>query len=191
MDNIPVEIEVSARHIHLSKDDYDFLFGEDNNFKIVKNLSQKGEFATDKKVSVIGPDGSVEARYLGPFRKKTQLELSMTDCFEIGISAPYEIEVQENAADVKIAGEFAEITRNCAIIAKRHLHCNPSEAKEHNLAAEDHLDLTIETDRGSIIYSDVVVRIADHYQMRVHLDTDERNAAGISGEMKGILTAKK
>jgi len=191
MDNISVEIEVSARHIHLSRDDYNFLFGEDSDFKIVKQLSQEGEFATDKKVKVIGPEGSIEARFLGPFRKKTQLELSATDCFEIGISAPYAIEVSEEATEIKLAGEEAEIRRNCAIVAKRHLHCNPKEAKKYNFTSGQLLYLTIKTERGGVIYSDVVVRIADHYRMRVHLDTDEGNAAGITEPSKGILTLEK
>lgn len=191
MDNISVEIEVSARHIHLSKDDYSFLFGEASDFKITKKLSQDGEFVTDKKVKISGPEGSVEARFLGPFRKRTQLELSITDCFEIGIFAPYMIEASEKAAQVKISGEFAEITRNCAIVAKRHLHCNPIEAKKYNLTSGQSLNLAIKTDRGNVLYSDVVVRIADHYQMRVHLDTDEGNAAGIIKQAKGILTLKK
>jgi len=191
MDSISVKIEVSARHIHLSRDDYNFLFGDGNNFKIIKNLSQKGEFATDKKVSVIGPEGTIEARFLGPFRETTQLELSTTDCLKIGISAPYLIKVSRCAAQVKIAGEFAEITRKCAIVVIRHLHCNPREAKKYNLTSGQILDLAIKTDRGSVQYFDVVVKIADHYRMRVHLDTDEGNAAGIKEQIEGILTVKK
>jgi putative phosphotransacetylase len=191
MNNIPVKIEVSARHIHLSRDDYNFLFGSDKKFKIIKNLSQKGEFASDKKVQIIGPDGALEARFLGPFRDRTQLELSMTDCFEIGISAPCEVEVSDNSAEVKIIGESGEIIKKCAIVAKRHLHCNQSEAKKYQLNSDQELVVAIKTSRGEVKFWNIIVRIADHYRLRVHLDTDEGNAAGIDKEIEGILIFEK
>jgi len=182
-----VEVEVSARHIHLSKSDYDFLFGAETPYKKIKELSQKEEFATDKMVKIVGPEGEVRARFLSPFRKKTQVELSLTDCLVIGINAPYEINVFDGAAEIIISGPQGEIERRAAIVARRHLHCNPKEAREIGLRDGQKLLVKIKTDRGSLIYSGVEVKIASNYQLRVHLDTDEGNAAGIKGRCFGYL----
>lgn len=187
---IKVEIEVSARHIHLSKADFEFLFGSGVTYSEVKELSQRGEFKTDKKVKIIGPDGAVEATFLSPFRDTTQVELSLTDCYQIGISAPYEIDVFDGAANVKIKGGQGEINRRAAIVAKRHLHCNPKEAKEIGLIADQRIAVEITTDRGKITFDDVAVKIAKNYQLRVHLDIDEGNAAGISSQTFGKLIIK-
>lgn len=182
-----VEIEVSARHIHLSCDDYDLLFGSETEFKQVRELSQRNEFATDKEVEIIGPKGSLVARFLSPFRKTTQVEMSQTDFFAIGINAPYEIEIADGGSEVTIKGEVAEITRTAAIIAKRHLHLSPREAKDLNLVADQQVSLEINTDRGQLTYKNITVKVADNFQMRVHLDTDEGNAAGVKGLTRGEL----
>ena len=98
-----VEVEVSARHIHLSKNDFEFLFGPEGQYKEIKELSQSKEYATDKEVEIIGPRGKLSARFLSPFREKTQVEISATDCHQIGVFAPYEVDVSEGAAEIKIA----------------------------------------------------------------------------------------
>ena len=182
-----VEVEVSARHIHLSKEDFNFLFGSGATFKEVKELSQKEEFATDKIVTISGPDGQLPARFLSPFREKTQVELSLTDCVAIGISAPYEIDVFEGAAEIKISADQGEIQRRAAIVARRHLHCNPAEASELGFKDGQKLMAKIKTERGSLIYSGIEVKIAPNYRLRIHLDTDEGNAAGISSKCFGYL----
>lgn len=182
-----VEIEVSARHIHLSKEDFNFLFGSGAPFKEVKELSQKGEFATDKLVTIVGPEGKLPARFLSPFREKTQVELSLTDCHEIGITAPYEIDVFEGAAEIKISADQGEITRRAAIVAKRHLHCSPTEASQLGLIKDQQVAVVIKTERGKVVFAEVSVRIANNYQLRIHLDTDEGNAAGITGRCFGNL----
>lgn len=187
MNKIDVIIEVSARHIHLSRRDFESLFGDDAGYEIVKKLSQKGEFATDKKVKVIGPDGETFVRFLGPFRETTQVELSITDCLGLGITAPLEIDTSDKATEVKLSGECGEITRSSAIVARRHLHCNPKEARGYQLLDGQDITISVKTDRGEILFRNVVVRIRDNYRLRVHLDTDEGNAAGITGVTKGEL----
>lgn len=182
-----VEIEVSARHIHLSKSDYDFLFGSDCDYKVIKELSQTGEFASDKIVKIIGPENELKARFLGPFRDKTQVEVSKTDCYFLGIEAPYEVEVSDQATEIKIAGDSGEITRKSAIIAFRHLHCNPKEAADLQLSAGQHIKVKTKTERGMILYDDVIIKVADNYNLRVHLDTDEGNASGINDSCFGDL----
>ena len=186
--NKKVEIEISARHIHLSKKDFDFLFGPDAPYKEIKELSQKGEFATDKLVTIVGPDGELPARFLSPFRKKTQVELSLTDCHKLGINnAPYEINVSDGAALVVIQADAGEISRKAAIITRRHLHCNPTEASQLGIKSGQKLMAKIKSERGSLIYCSIEVKIGENYRLRIHLDTDEGNAAGISGKCFGYL----
>ena len=182
-----VEVEVSARHIHLSKNDFEFLFGPEGQYKEIKELSQSKEYATDKEVEIIGPRGKLSARFLSPFREKTQVEISATDCHQIGVFAPYEVDVSEGAAEIKIAGTAGEIKRRAAIIAKRHLHCNPGEARGIGIADGDHVTISVETKRGVIIFRSIEVKVARNYHLRLHLDTDEGNAAGISGRCFGEL----
>lgn len=185
--NKKVEIEVSARHIHLAKDDFELLFGKDAKFEEVHELSQSGEFSTDKKVQISGPDGSLEARFLSPFRKRTQVELSLTDCYAIGIKAPYEIDVFDGAALVTIRGPLGEIDRKSAIVAKRHLHLNPGEARELGIKDGQQITAAVQTERGKITFNDVTTKIAVNFNLRVHLDTDEGNAAGIGGRTDGEI----
>lgn len=189
--NQEVEIEVSARHIHLSKEDFEFIFGSDATFSELKELSQRGEFKTDKQIEVIGPDGSVMATFLSPFRATTQVELSRTDCRQIGITAPYEIEISDGGSQISIKGSDGEISRQAAIVARRHLHSNEKEAKELGLTDGQKVAVEIESQRGKITFFDVEVKIKSSYQLRVHLDTDEANAAGISGQIYGKLIINK
>lgn len=187
MKQISCLVEVSARHIHLSEKDYDFLFGTDTPYKIIKKLSQIGEFATDKKLLIVGPEGELQARFLGPFREKTQVELSLTDCYQIGVKAPYQVEADNSATEIKIKGDNGEIVRNAAIVARRHLHISPRQAKDHGISKGSSSEISIESPRGRTSFSNLEIRIADNYRMSVHLDTDEGNAAGITGETRGLL----
>jgi len=185
--NKEAEIEVSARHIHLAEDDFELLFGKDATFEQIHELSQSGEFSTDKKVTIIGPSGSVEARFLSPFRKRTQVELSLTDCHALGLNPPYEIDVFDGAASVLIRGPHGEIERKSAIVAKRHLHLNPNESRELNIVEGQQVSVIVQTDRGKIVFENVTAKIAANFNLRVHLDTDEGNAAGIKGKTNGEI----
>jgi putative phosphotransacetylase len=182
-----VEIEVSARHIHLSKRDYDFLFGAEEPFKEIKELSQRGEFATDKMVTLAGPKGELQARFLSPFREETQAELSLTDCYQIGTIAPYETNIANGCAEIVLKSDRGEIRRCAMMVTIRHLHAGTADAKALNLKNNQQVKIAVETKRGKIIFENVNVKIADHYDLRVHLDTDEGNAAGISGKCFGTL----
>ena len=184
--NKKVEIEVSARHIHLSKKDYDFIFGG-TQYKNIKELSQHGEFTTDKVVRLVGPRGEVSARFLSPFRDETQAEISLTDCIHIGVKPLFESDVHEGGSKVKIIGDSGEVDRKCIIVAKRHLHANTKDAKELNLHDRQRVSVIGDTKRGKVNFEEVVVKVADSYQLRVHLDTDEGNAAGITGQEFGEL----
>ncbi|MCX6810900.1 MAG: PduL/EutD family phosphate acyltransferase [Candidatus Berkelbacteria bacterium] len=182
-----IEIEVSARHIHLSKDDYNFLFGAETPFKEIKELSQRKEFATDKIVTIVGPKGEIPARFLSPFRQETQTEFSLTDCYQIGVIAPYETEIIDGCADIILKTSNGEIHRCAMMIAKRHLHASPTDAAELKIKENQKVEIAVETPRGKIVFDDVNVKIDKNFQLRVHLDTDEGNAAGITDKCFGSL----
>ena len=182
-----VEIEVSARHIHLSKSDYDFLFGAETPYKEIKELSQFDEFATDKIVTIVGPKGKLDVRFLSPFRPETQVEFALTDCFETGIVAPYETNIANGCANITLKTERAEIHRCALMVTKRHLHASPVDAKEFGISDGSQVKVAVATDRGRVVFDNVTVKVADNFQLRVHLDTDEGNAAGIKGAATGEL----
>lgn len=182
-----VEIEVSARHIHLSKSDYHLLFGPETSYENQSELSQKNQFVTDKTVKVAGREGELEAKFLSPFRDRTQVELSKSDCFQLGIAAPYKISVDDEATEIKLSGSEGEISRRAAIIAKRHLHASLSEATELGIQDGDSVSVLANMPRGKILFHDVVVKTGKDFVLRVHLDTDEGNAAGIDGKCLGEL----
>jgi len=184
-----IRIETSARHIHLTAEDYRTLFGEKDPTKI-KELSQK-DMACEESVTVIGPKASLtNVRVIVPFRERTQLEISKTDCFMIGIDAPLRISGSFPGADIQIKGPSGTINKDVAIVAKRHLHLPPSEAAELALSVGDIVGVEIPGSRG-LTFSHVVVRIDDKYTAALHLDTDEANAAGISNESIGDLIINK
>jgi len=188
--NQQIEIEVSARHIHLSKNDYEILFGVDNQYKNLRELSQKGQFATDKKVVISNNGKTLDVRFLAPFRDKTQVELSLTDCHHLGITAPYEIDVDSNSTEIEISGSSGEIVRPSVIVSQRHLHTNPVDSREMGVSNGDKIAVKITTERGTTIFEDIVVRVEKDFQTRVHLDLDEGNAAGIFGKCFGEILNK-
>lgn len=181
-----VEIEVSGRHIHLSKEDFEALF-DGTGLSKLKDLSQTGEFSAQETVKIIGPKNTIEkTRVVGPFRDRTQLELSYTDCRNLGIDAPLKLSGDYPGHKIVIATDKNKIERDCAIVAKRHLHLSLNDAKELNLNHKDTVSIKIDSDR-STIFKDVIVRAEDGFQKRVHLDTDEANAAGIGEGKEGEL----
>lgn len=172
-------IEISARHIHLTKEDFFTLFGL---FKMSKrnNLSQKNEFASAHTVELVGPKSRIlNVRVNGDFRNYSQVEISKTDAYNLGIDAPLKISGESSGAKIRIIGPKGEIIKNIAIIAKRHLHLNTKIANKYNLKNGKTISVEIAGERPTV-FRDVVVRIAENYSNHLHLDTDEGNAANIN-----------
>ncbi len=181
-----VNIEVSARHIHLSEEDCRMLFGV-NKLEVRNNLSEKGEFASTRTVEVVGPDDRLKhVRVLGPLRKRSQLEISKTDAVFLGIDAPLTLSGSGKGEKVRVIGEKGEIISDIAMIAKRHFHTNPEFAQKHKLKDGSLAKVKINGDR-SLIFDNVVVRISSSFVNNIHIDTDEGNAAGINGVAIGEL----
>jgi Propanediol utilization protein len=177
-------IETSARHIHLSKNDLAILFGDNYELTHLKDLSQPGEFATNERLTVVGPKGELNrVLVLGPLRDKTQVELSLTDARSIGVNAPI-----RNSGDTVNSGSCTLIGPNGSveleegvIVAKRHIHLTSDDAKEFNVTDKEIVNVKAESLDRSIIFGDVICRVSDKFSCAMHIDTDESNAAfGIS-----------
>ena len=177
-----VLVETSARHIHLSREAVDVLFGKGYELTNKKELSQPGQYACAEKLTVVGPKGSVKASILGPTRPASQVEISLTDARAIGVVAP----IRESG---DIAGSGAcklvnaetgaelELTEG-VIAAKRHIHLTPEAAAEMGVADKEIVCVKIASDsERTTIFGDVVVRVSEKFAPAMHIDTDEANAA--------------
>jgi len=183
-----VPIGVSARHLHVSQAHLEELFGRGYTLKNFKDLTQPGQFAAEEQVTLVGPKGVLQkVRILGPCRSKTQVELSQTDAFGLGIN---NIPVRdsgdlENSPGITICGpNGAVVIKEGVVIAKRHIHLTSENAKQYNLADKDLVRVKIDTERA-ITLENVLIRVSDQYAMDFHLDFDEANACGAKTGMQG------
>lgn len=173
--------EVSARHIHLTEDDFKILFGNNTSLSTVKKLSQEDDFSAEEKVKLIGPkDGLENVRIIGPFREYSQAEISFSDARAIGIDPPLRVSGHLPGTKIKVVGPEGEIEKDIAIIAKRHLHLPPEQAESLKLDTNDIVSVKCFGERG-VVFDQIVVRVKQKYTVAVHFDTDEANAAGLKG----------
>lgn len=173
-------IEVSARHIHLTKEHFKTLFQKEEISKRNNLAGDRETYASNETVEIVGPGGSIHnVRALGPFRDNSQVEISKTDALSLDIDAPLELSEMGKGAQIRVVGPAGEFTDNIAIVAKRHLHISPEKAKAYKLKHEQLIKVKISGERG-LIFDNVVVRISPNFVNHVHLDTDEGNSAGIS-----------
>ncbi len=185
-----VLVEVSARHVHLSAEHLEILFGKGYELTVKKMLSQPGQFAANERVTVVGPKRTLErVSILGPIRKATQIEISLTDARSIGVAAP----IRESgniagSAPCKLVGPegSVELTEG-VIVAKRHIHITLEDAKLYGLKDKDVVSVKIDSDNRSTILGDVVIRVRNDFATSMHIDTDEGNAAAVSGVVYGVI----
>lgn len=181
-----VPIEISARHVHLSREDLRILFGKNYQLKPLKKLSQPGLFAAYETVILSTPLASIEkVRIIGPEREKIQVEISQTDAVNLGINPPFRISGDlKNSEKLKLIGPQGEIDlREGVIIARRHLHLSREEANQYHLKDGDIVSVKINGER-ELVFHQVVARVQPNFKWSVHLDTDEANAAGINSTNK-------
>ncbi|WP_019152635.1 phosphate propanoyltransferase [Robertmurraya massiliosenegalensis] len=184
-----VPIGVSNRHIHLKQDDLDVLFGKGYQLTKWKDLKQPGQFAAKETVSIIGKKGELErVRILGPVRNITQVEVSMTDSFKIGVPAPVKESGKiEGTPGVRLKGPCGEVEMTeGVIVALRHIHVPPQFAEKFQLKDKDLVDVELGGERKTI-FKNVLIRISDKYVLEMHLDTDEANAAGVKNGDLGLI----
>lgn len=182
-------VEISARHVHISQEDLEVLFGKGHQLTPKKELSQPGQFAAEEKVTVVGPRGELKMTILGPVRKASQIEVSFTEARTLGISAPLrESGDTAGSAAIKLVGPEGEIElTEGVIVAKRHIHMLPQEAVNLGVQNGEIVNVKIESEGRSLVFGDTVVRVREDFALAMHIDTDEANAAGISGSAEGFI----
>ena len=183
-------VETSARHVHLTAEAFATLFGEGKELTVKKMLSQPGQFASEERVTIVGPKKSLpNVSILGPFRKANQVELSATDARSIGIVAPIrESGDVAGSGACKIVGPEGEIEiSEGVIVAKRHIHLTPADAEEMGVKDKDVVWGRLDTDGRKAILGDVVCRVSDSYALAMHIDTDESNAVSAPRELYGEI----
>ena len=181
-------VETSARHIHLTPEHVAILFGEGHKLTVKKMLSQPGQFACEEKVTVKGERGELKMSVLGPERKATQVEVSLTDARTLGVTAP----VRESG-DIAGSGACTLIgpcgtveIKEGVIAAKRHIHLTPETAAELGVVDKQVVSVKLDTER-SLVFGDVVVRVSENFAPAMHIDTDESNAACAFGTVYGEI----
>ena len=183
-------VETSARHVHVTAEALEILFGKGHKLTNKKNLSQPGQFACEEVVDIVGPKGTLKnVRVLGPARPETQVELSATDARAIGIKAPVrESGKVEGTPGCKLIGPCGEVElAEGVIVAKRHIHMTTADAAELGLVDNQIVDVKMDCEGRKLTFGDVVVRVSDSYAKAMHIDTDESNAAGCAGVVYGEI----
>ena len=186
-------VETSARHIHLSREAVDVLFGAGYELTHKKDLSQPGQYACAEKLVVVGPKGTLKASILGPTRNASQVEISLTDARSIGVSAPIrESGDTAGSASCKLVnpdnGAELELTEG-VIVAKRHIHLTPEAAAELGVSDKEIVCVKVNSDsERNVIFGDVVVRVSEKFAPAMHIDTDEANAVyNAGGPVYGVI----
>ncbi len=176
----PIIAGVSNRHVHLSREDLDLLFGKGYALTPTKDLGQPGQFACKEMVTIVGPKGSIEnVRILGPERKDTQIEISLTDAFKLGVMPPVRDSGDiEGTPGITIIGPNGKLEKEKGvIIAKRHVHMHPSDAEKFGVKDKDIVKVIVEKGDRRLIFDDVLIRVSEKFALEFHVDTDEANAA--------------
>ena len=183
-------VETSARHIHVTKETLEVLFGKGHELTKKKDLSQPGQFACEERVTVVGPKKELaNVSILGPCRNADQVELSATDARSIGL--PIVIRESGDVAGTpgcKLVGPCGEVEiKEGVIVAKRHIHLTPETAENLGVKNKDIVWVKINTPERKAVLGDVVVRVSDTFADAMHIDTDESNAIGATPELYGEI----
>ncbi len=185
-------IETSARHVHVTQEHLEILFGKGATLTHKKDLSQPGQFACEERVTVVGPKKEMaNVSILGPVRPETQVELSATDARAIGLGTSAPIRESGDVAGsgaCKLVGPCGEVElTQGVIVAKRHIHLTPEDAEELGVKDKEVVWVLCNTDGRKAILGDVVCRVSPKFARAMHIDTDESNAIGASGTLEGEI----
>ena len=182
-------VETSARHLHVTEQDLETLFGKGAKLHYKKELSQPGQYACEEKVTVVGPKSSIKMSIIGPCRTKTQIEVAYTDARALGLNpAPPCRESGDVAgsAPCKLVGPAGEVELTEGVIAaKRHIHLDPETAAKIGVKDKDIVKVKLDCPGRALVFGDCVARVNPAYRPAMHIDTDEANAAGCTGEVWG------
>ncbi len=191
MEKKEVFVDVSARHVHLSREDQDVLFGKGYELQVHKELAGGGGFASVEQIAIVGPRSTFpKVRILGPCRRQSQVELSKTDARALGVDAPVRLSGDlEGTPGIKLIGPAGELVlEKGVIVAKRHVHIGLKQQKEWDLNTGDTVAVRLDTEDRSLIFGDCEIRVqSDQDDLALmHIDTDEANAAGMK-PMNGYI----
>ena len=185
-----VMVETSARHVHVTEETLEILFGKGYQLTKKKDLSQPGQFACEERAQVIGPKNSFPAvSILGPTRPADQVELSASDARSIGVAAP----VRESgdiagSGACKLVGPKGEVElKEGVIVAKRHIHMTPEDAENYGVKDKQVVSVKIDSPERSLVFGDVVVRVSPKFKLAMHIDTDESNAVMAGRDATGVI----
>ena len=185
-----VMVETSARHVHVTEETLEILFGKGYQLTKKKDLSQPGQFACEERVQVIGPKNSFPAvSILGPTTPADQVELSASDARLIGVAAP----VRESgdiagSGACKLVGPKGEVElKEGVIVAKRHIHMTPEDAENYGVKDKQVVSVKIDSPERSLVFGDVVVRVSPKFKLAMHIDTDESNAVMAGRDATGVI----
>lgn len=185
-----IPIEISAKHMHISREDFERLFGEGKELTFAKELSQPGQYLAKERVTIEGPRGKMEnMAILGPFRKETQVELAITDARKLGIRRVIRQSGDiEETPGCRISGPAGSIDlEKGVIVAKRHIHMTPSDAIRMRVKDNDEVFVITQSFERALIYANVVVRVHPDFVLAMHVDTDEGNAFAHDEEQYGVI----
>nr|WP_312577227.1 phosphate propanoyltransferase [Sedimentibacter sp.] len=180
-EEVLIPIGVSNRHVHLRREDLDVLFGDGYELTKLRDLKQPGQYASNELVTIRGPKGEFKnVRILGPLRKETQVEISLSDGFVLGIKPPIkESGKLKDSAGIEIIGPKGRLIKHeGSIAALRHIHMTPETAKKLKINDKDLVDVEISGERKAIL-GNVLVRVSDKYALEMHVDLDEANACNL------------
>ncbi len=183
-----IPIWISNRHIHLSQNDVEKLFGEGHQLTNLRNISQPGQFACEEVITLIWPKGKIEkVRVVGPTRKMTQVEIMLADNFVLWTAAPIKISGETEGLEyITMVWPKWEVSGRYLLVTKRHLHCTVKESQELGIKNGDTIKIHVWGIRG-LVFENVAVRARDDYALDFHVDIEEANAAGLKTGDRGEI----
>lgn len=187
-----IEVEASGRHVHLTREHIDILFGEGHELTRIKDLSQPGQYACKERVTISGPRGKIDnVVVLGPPRNETQVEVSFTDALVLGSIPPVKLSGDlENTPEITISTERASIALNRGLmVAKRHIHMTPEDSIKFGVSNNEIVKVKV-LGKRPLIFDDVIVRVSKDYRTFMHIDYDEANACGFSKGTFALIVGK-
>lgn len=188
--DLSIPIAISARHVHLTQESVEQLFGKGYELTAYKPLSQPGQFASNERVTIVGPKNNLErVRILGPVRSKNQVEISRTDEFFLGIDAPIRQSGHtENSPGCVLEGPEGRLElKEGVICAWRHIHMTPEDAIRFDVEDKDIVEVEVRSGDRALTFGNVMIRVSPRYKLEMHIDTDEGNAAELSSGAEGTL----
>lgn len=184
-----IEVEASGRHVHLKRKDIDILFGEGYQLTPVKDLSQPGQYACKERVTVTGAKGVLNnVIVLGPARKDSQVEVSLTDALILGIKSPVRQSGDiEGTPGISVSnGDKKVELAQGLIVAKRHIHITPEDARRFNVSDGESVKVKVFGERP-LIFDEMIVRVSPNFRTYIHIDYDEANACGYTKGTLGMI----